>query len=151
MHRRVQTIHLGEDRIGGFGPGERFGVLVVLGDVAVDRGLQIDDRVEAGALEPAPGERREEGLDRVQPRARGGGEVEHPARMAPEPLDDLGVLVAAVVVEDRVDHLAGRHRPLDGVQKADELLVPVALHAAAEHGALEHVERGEQGGGAMAL
>jgi len=29
--------------------------------------------------------------------------------------------------------------------------MPVALHAAADHGALEHVERGEQGGGAVAL
>jgi hypothetical protein len=47
------------------------------------------------------------------------------------------------VVEDRVDHLAGRPRELDGVQKADKLLMPVALHAAADHGALEHAERGE--------
>ena len=29
--------------------------------------------------------------------------------------------------------------------------MPVALHAAAEHGAVEHVEGGEQGGGAVAL
>ncbi len=43
VHRRVQTIHLGEDRIGGFGPLERCGVLVVLGDVAVDRGLQVHE------------------------------------------------------------------------------------------------------------
>jgi hypothetical protein len=42
----------------------------VLGDVAVDRGLQVDDRGEAAALEPAPGQGREEGLDRVQPGAR---------------------------------------------------------------------------------
>ena len=61
------------------------------------------------------------------------------------------MLVAAVVVEDRVNHLPGWHRPLDGAQKAQELLVPVTLHAAADHGALEHVERGEQGGGAVAL
>src|SRR3954451_17963228 len=40
---------------------------------------------------------------------------------------------------------------LDGVEEADELLVPVALHAAAEDGAVEDVEGGEQRGGAMAL
>ena len=50
-----------------------------------------------------------------------------------------------------MDHLAGRHRALDGVEEADELLMPVALHAAADHGAVEHIEGGEQRGGAVAL
>ena len=36
MHWRIQRIQLGEDVVGGFGPGERLGVGVVLGDVAVD-------------------------------------------------------------------------------------------------------------------
>ena len=40
---------------------------------------------------------------------------------------------------------------LDGVEEADELLMPVALHAAADHRALQHVEGGEQGRGAVAL
>jgi hypothetical protein len=55
VHRRVQTIHLGEDLVGRFGPGERLRIGVVLGDVAVDRSLQVDDRVKAAALEAAPG------------------------------------------------------------------------------------------------
>jgi hypothetical protein len=71
--------------------------------------------------------------------------------MAGEPGEDLGMLVGGIVVEDRVDHLAGRHRALDRVEKAQELLMPMALHAAADHGALEHVERGEQGRRTMAL
>ena len=50
-----------------------------------------------------------------------------------------------------MDDLAGRHVRFDGVEEADELLVPVALHAAAEHAPVEHVEGGEQGGGAVAL
>jgi hypothetical protein len=33
-----------------------------------------------------------------------------------------------------MDELARRDRALDGIEKADELLVPVALHAAASHG-----------------
>ena len=69
--------------------------------------------------------------------------------MAGEPGADLGVLVGAIVVEDHVDQLAGRHRRLDRIEEADELLVPVALHAAAEHGAVEHVECREQGRGAV--
>ena len=40
---------------------------------------------------------------------------------------------------------------LDGIEEADELLVPVALHALADHGAVEHVEGREQGGRAVAL
>ena len=49
MHRRVQTIHLGEDLVGGSGPDKGLGVVVVLGDVSIDRGLEVDDRVEAAA------------------------------------------------------------------------------------------------------
>ena len=71
--------------------------------------------------------------------------------MTGEPVEDLGMLVGGVVVEDRVDHFAGRHRALDGVEEADELLMPMALHAAADHGAFEHIERGEQGRRAVAL
>jgi hypothetical protein len=38
---------------------------------------------------------------------------------------------------------------LDGIEEADELEVAVVLHAAADHGAVEHAERGEQGSGAV--
>ena len=69
MHRRIQRIQLGEDVVGGFGPGERLGFIVVFVDVAVDRCLQVDDRAKAAASDAAAGERREEGLDRVQPGA----------------------------------------------------------------------------------
>ena len=85
------------------------------------------------------------------PGARGRGEVEDPAGLARQPFMHVGVFVGGVVVEDQVDHLAGRNGPLDGVQEAEELLVPVARHALADHRAVEDVERGEQGGGAMAL
>src|SRR3954447_8880439 len=61
------------------------------------------------------------------------------------------MLVGGVVVEDDVDHLAGRHLGLDRVQEAHELLMAVALHVAADGGPVEDVERSEQGRGAMAL
>src|SRR5437899_11574140 len=57
---------------------------------------------------------------------------------------------STVVVEHRVDELAGRGFALDGIEEADELAVAVALHTAADHGAVEHAEGGEQGGGAVA-
>ena len=61
------------------------------------------------------------------------------------------MLVAAVIVEDHVDDLAGRDLRLDRVQKTDEFLMPVTLHATADDLAVEHVERGKQGGGAIAF
>ena len=77
--------------------------------------------------------------------------MEGEARMAGEPGPHLGMLVGGVVVDDDVDDLSGRDLGFDGVEEADELLMPVALHAAADHGAVEHVERGEQRRGAVAL
>src|SRR6202163_3432723 len=48
-----------------------------------------------------------------------------------------------------MDDFAGRDLRLDGVEYPDELLMAVALHAAADHVALEHIESGEQRGRAV--
>ena len=69
--------------------------------------------------------------------------------VAGEPGNHLRLFVGGVVVEDDVDDLAGRDLCLDGVEEADELLM--ALHAAADDGAVEDVEGGEQRGRAVAL
>ena len=61
------------------------------------------------------------------------------------------MFVGGVVVEDDMDQLASRDLALDGIEKADEFNMAVALHAASDHGAVEHAERGEQGGGAVPL
>ena len=60
--------------------------------------------------------------------------------MPGEPGFDLGMFVGAVIVEDGMDQLAGRDRALDGIEKANELLVCMALHAAAKDDAVERVE-----------
>ena len=77
--------------------------------------------------------------------------MKHEARMTIEPGARLGVLMRPVIVEDDVDDPADRNLGLNGVQETDELLVPVTLHAAPNDVAVEHVERSEQGGGAVAL
>ncbi len=61
------------------------------------------------------------------------------------------MLVSSVVVEHDVDRFVGRHRALDGIEKADEFLMPVALHPAPDDLAFKDVEGGEQGGGAPAF
>ena len=52
--------------------------------------------------------------------------MEDPARMSRQPNQHFGMLVGGVVVEHRVDHLAGRDFALDGIEKADEFAVAVA-------------------------
>src|SRR2546430_16852811 len=71
--------------------------------------------------------------------------------MARQPGQHLGMFVGGVVVEDNVDRLVGRDCALGGIEKANELNVAVTLHAAANDGAVEHAERGEQGGGSVPL
>ncbi len=122
----------------------------MLSDVAVDCSLKVDDPAEVAPLQPAPGQGGEEALDRVHPRGRGRGEVEDPAWVPSQPGPHLRVLVRAVVVQDHVDQFAGRHRRLDRVEEAQELLVAVTLHAAADHRTLQYIERGKQRRGAVA-
>ena len=62
-----------------------------------------------------------------------------------QPGRHLGVLVGGVVVENHVDRFGGRHLVLDGIEKADEFLMPVALHAAPDDLAFKDIEGGEQG------
>ena len=51
--------------------------------------------------------------------------MEREPLMPVEPLTDLRMLVRRVIVEDHVNHLAGRNLRLDGVEEADELLMPM--------------------------
>lgn len=140
-----------DDRVRIGPPDEGLRCLIVLGDEAVDGHLQVDDGAEDAALQASFGELGEEAFDGVEPGGRGRGEVEHPARMALQPSAHPRVLVNRIVVQDGVDDLAGRHRRLDDVEEADELLTEMALHVAADHGACEYVEGGEQRRRAVAL
>ena len=69
--------------------------------------------------------------------------------MPVEPPAHFRVLVGGVVVEDDVDELASWHLSLDGIEEADELLMPVTLHVAGDNRAVEHVEGSEEGRRAM--
>ena len=140
-----------DDAIGVGGPGEGFWAVVVFGRISVDRRLQADERIKDAAFEPAAGEFGKEPLDRVEPGRRSRGEEKGPARMAGEPCSDFGVLVAAVIIEDHMDQPAGRDVALEAVQKTQEFLVPMALHALADDAPVEQVEGSKQGGRAPGL
>src|SRR5260221_5933114 len=68
-----------------------------------------------------------------------------------EPSAHLGMLVGGVIVEDHMHGFAGRNFRLDGVEETNELLMPVALHVAADHRTVENVQRGEERRRAMPL
>jgi hypothetical protein len=74
---------------------------------SIDGGLEVGDGSEDAALETALGQDGEKALDGVEPGSRGWGEVEGPAGMASEPFPRGRMLVGGVVVQDRVDRLAG--------------------------------------------
>src|SRR5215472_16631742 len=61
------------------------------------------------------------------------------------------MLVGGVIVDDRMDLLTLGDLRVDLIEEADELLMPMALHIAADDGAVENVERGEQCRRAVAL
>jgi hypothetical protein len=141
----------GEDDVGRFGPDERLGLIVDVRDEAVDSGLKLDDRGEDAAFEPLPGKLGEQALDRIGPGAGSRGEMKGEALMPLQPGRDLWMFVGGVVIENHVDRFVGRHPALDGIEKADEFLMPVALHAAADDFALKDIECGEQGSSAPGL
>ena len=119
-------------------------MLIVLFEEAVDCGLQVGDGPKDAALERALCEGREEALDGVEPGSRCRREVERPSRMTLEPSADVGMLMGGVIVEDCMHDLAGGSVRLDGIEKANELLMAMALHIAADHRAVQDVEGGEQ-------
>ena len=95
----------GDDFVRVCGSDEWFWLLILIGDEAVDGGLEIDDAFEDAAFEAAFGQDGEEALDGIEPTRRGGREVKRPSRIAAQAVDHLGVYVGGVVVEDRADSL----------------------------------------------
>src|SRR5882757_798098 len=102
----TETVEFSGDLVGGYSPDEWSGIGILLGQVCVGGGLQIGDRTKDAATDALASHPGEEAFDRVEP--GGGGEVEDPARIACQPSQHLGVVVGGVVVEHRVDQLAGR-------------------------------------------
>lgn len=63
----VPALDGGDDFVGIGGPGEGLGLLVVLGEEAVDGGLEVDDGVEDAAFQAPFRQLGEEALHRVEP------------------------------------------------------------------------------------
>ena len=65
----------------------------MLGEISIDRGLQVSDRAEDAAADALARHSGEEAFDRVEPGGRGGSEAEGPARVSRQPGQHFGMLV----------------------------------------------------------
>ena len=70
--------------------------------------------------------------------------MERPSGVVRKPFEDLGMFVGSVIVDDGVDDFAGRHIPFDGVEKANEFLMPMLLHAASDDRPIQNIQRGKE-------
>ena len=131
----------------GFGPGERFGVLIVGLDEAVDMGAQLSDGSERGASERLVGQDREPNLDLVEPGGTGWREVEVHIAMTGKPTVGLRLMSVEIVEDDM--NLPPRMLGHDPVHEVAELDTPTAAVMLGADLAAGNIERGEQGRGAM--
>ena len=103
----LPAIDSGDDAVWFGGPDEGFGIVVGLGDEAVDGDMQVVDGAKDTAFQPPAGELGKEAFNCVQPGCRGRRKVERPARMAFEPGLHFRMFVGRIVVENCVDYFAG--------------------------------------------
>ena len=59
----MAAFEFGHNRLGGFGPDKGFGAGIVLGEISIDGGLQVNDRAEHTTADALPRHFGEEGLD----------------------------------------------------------------------------------------
>jgi len=66
--RAAAAADLGDDLVGGLGPHEGWGVVVVVCDVGLDDGDEVGDAGEASPFESLGGELTEPAFDEIEPR-----------------------------------------------------------------------------------
>ena len=141
----------GDDFVGIGDPLEGFGMGVVIVEEAIDRGLKVGHGSEDAAFEAAFGEDWKKPSTALSQEAEVGVKWKVQRGWRAIHCRTVGMLVGGVIVEDGVDGFAGRNLALDRVEETDELLVAMALHVAADHGSVEDVHGGEQGGRSVPL
>ena len=120
-------------------------------DEAVDFFDEVGGGVEGTTTYGALGNEGEESFDLVEPGGVGGREVDLPARPLCKPGFDLSVLVGGVVVDNEMDVESLRDLGFDVAQKGEIFLMAMTRLALRQDRAVEHIERGEQGGSAVTL
>lgn len=144
-------MQLFKDRIGGGSPLEGLAVRVVCRDEVINALHELFDTGERAAPNGLVSDQGKEALDLIEPGTVGRDEMHVPARPTGQPGLDLGMAVRGVVVADAVNVQLDGDGLVDLAQEGQELLMPVPRLAGGEHCTVEHVERREQRGLAVAL
>ena len=114
-------------------------------DELVDGGFQFFGRAVDAASELTICEQREPAFHQVQPRGRGGREVDMEARPLGQPvLNQLG-FVSAVVVPNQMQRSSAGKFAVETAQKLQELLMD-GVYENRDDFCLEQIESGEQCG-----
>ena len=119
--------------------------------VVLDRSNQFGDVVETASANPLVGNLSKPTFDQIQPGTRCRDEVDVESGMSSHPGFDPRVFVGCVIVHDKMQIEMGRRLGVDLVEETNEFLVSMTRHAVADHFAIEHAQRGEQCGRAVAL
>ena len=109
----------------------------------MDGDFQVGDALEDAAADPLAGDLGEEAFDEIEPRRRGGREMQTEPRMQRQPLLDVRMFVGGVVVHDYVQIKVFRRPFVNDAEEPDELMVPMPLHTMADNRAVGHLERRE--------
>ena len=119
-------LDLGKDRVCILMPGENFGVLIMMAQKVFNGGNEVWHAFEHPASKPALRQLSKPPLNHIQPRRARGSEMEVHARMSLEPALHSWTFMGAVIVHDEMQIQRRRRGMVDGLQKPDKLLTPVA-------------------------
>src|SRR5207244_558880 len=123
---------------------------VPVGDAAADRGDEVADGTVGASFHPLRRQLGEPALDEIQPGTVGRCEVEREARVANEPTLNRRRLVGRGVIEHDMHVEVSRHRAIDQVEEAAELLGPMPRRHLRKNLAGSDIEGGVEVGRAVA-
>lgn len=119
-------------------------------DEVVDSGDQVFDAPEATSADRLLGYESEPTLHLIEPGRAGGSVVDLEAGPLCQPKPYFCMLAGGVIVDDQMNIEFFRYGVIDALEELKELLMAMTCLALRQDSAGGDVERGEQGGGAMA-
>lgn len=121
------------------------------GDVICNGRLQAFDAPKSFATDPLVGDFSKPTFYLIEPRGTGGRKMQMAAQVPPKPSRHFRGFVCRIVVQHDMDFQAGRHLPLDPIQKAQELLMAMPAMVLANDFARGDIQGRKQRGGSVPL
>jgi len=119
--------------------------------VLVDGLNQFRHTAKHSAAEALGGEFPEEAFHQIEPRATRRREMHMKAGVPYEPLLHRGVLMGGIVIDDEMERFVRGRLSINEPQEFQPFRMAMARETGGDDGAFGHIQRGKQGGGAMAF